>query len=82
MDKLVVVSVKMPEDLYKELTLRIPVGERSNFLRDAIMEKLQNTPRSDKILEIEKKITTLENSVSEIKKHLAELEILTFDKGK
>jgi len=82
MDKLVVVSVKMPEDLYKELTLRIPVGERSNFLRDAIMEKLQNTPRSDKILEIEKKITTLENSVSEIKKNLAELEILTFDKGK
>jgi len=82
MDKSVVVSIKMSEDLCKELALRIPEGERSNFIRDAIMEKLQNTPRSNKILEIEKKIDTLENSVSEIKKYLAELEILTFDKGK
>jgi hypothetical protein len=82
MDKLVAVSVKIPEDLYKELALRIPEGERSNFIRDAIMEKMQNTPRPDKISEIEKKIGTLENSISEIKKYLAELEILTFDKGK
>ena len=82
MDKLIVVSVKMPEDLYKELALRIPEGERSNFIRDAIIEKLQNTPRPDKILELEKKIGALENSLSEIKKYLAELEILTFEKGK
>jgi len=82
MDKLVVVSVKVPEDLYKELSIRIPEGERSNFIRDAIIEKLQNTPRPDKILELEQKIDALENSLSEIKKYLAELEILTFEKGK
>jgi len=82
MDKLVVVSVKMPENLYKELAIRIPEGERSNFIRDAIIEKLQNTPRPDKILELEQKIGALENSLSEIKKYLAELEILTFEKGK
>jgi len=82
MDKLVVVSVKIPENLYKELAIRIPEGERSNFIRDAIMEKLQNTPRPDKILELEQKIGNLENSLSEIRKYLAELEILTFEKGK
>jgi len=82
MDKLVVVSVKMPEDLYKELALRIPEGERSNFIRDAIIEKLQSIPRPDKILELEQKIGALEDSISEIKKYLADLEILTFEKGK
>jgi len=82
MDKLVVVSVKMPEDLYKELAIRIPEGERSIFIRDAIIEKLQSIPRPDKILELEKKIDALENSLSEIKKYLADLEILTFEKGK
>jgi len=82
MDKLVVVSVKMPENLYKELALRIPEGERSNFIRDAIIEKLQNTPKPDKIFELEQKISVLENSLSGIKKYLAELEILTFEKGK
>ena len=82
MDKPVVISAKVPEDLYKELVLRIPEGERSNFIRDAIMEKLQSTPRPDKILELEKKIGALEDSLSEIKKYLAELEILTFEKGK
>lgn len=82
MDKLVVVSVKMPENLYKELAIRIPEGERSSFIRDAIIEKLQNTPKPDKILELEQKIGALENSLSEIKKYLAELEILTFEKEK
>jgi len=82
MDKPVVISAKVPEDLYKEMVLRIPEGERSNFIRDAIMEKLQSTPRPDKILELEKKIGALEDSLSEIKKYLAELEILTFEKGK
>lgn len=82
MDKLVTVSAKIPEDLYKELSLRIPEGERSNFIRDALMEKLQSIPRPDKILDLEKKINALEGSLSEIRKYLAELEILTFDKGK
>jgi hypothetical protein len=72
----------MPEDLCKELAIRIPEGERSNFIRDAIMEKLQSTPRPDKILELEQKIGALEDSLSEIKKFLAELEILTYEKGK
>ena len=82
MEKLTVVSAKIPEKVYKELILRIPEGERSNFIRDAIMEKLQRTPRPDKILELEQKIENLKNDISEIKKSLAELEILTYEKDK
>jgi len=82
MDKQAVVSAKLPVDVYRELTLRIPEGERSNFIRDAIMEKLEKTPRPDKIHELEQKIGKLEADLSEIKKYLAELEVLTFEKGK
>jgi len=82
MEKLKVVSAKIPEKVYKELILRIPEGERSNFIRDAIMEKLQRTPRPDKIFELEQKIENLEDDISKIKKSLAELEILTYEKGK
>lgn len=80
--KVTTISAKMPEEVYQELVLRIPEGERSSFIRDAIIEKLQKTPRPDKILELERKIGKLEESLSEIKRYLAELEILTFDRGK
>jgi len=76
------VSAKIPKEIYKELVLRIPEGERSNFIRDAIMEKLQKTPRPDKIFELEQKIGRLEAELSEVKRYLTELEVLTFDKGK
>jgi len=82
MEKLTVVSAKIPQKVHKELILRIPEGERSNFIRDAIMEKLQRTPRPDKIFELEQKIEDLEDEISNIKKSLAELEILTYEKGK
>ena len=51
MGELKVISAKVPEEVYKEMILRIPEGDRSNFIRDAIMEKLQKTPKPDKILE-------------------------------
>ncbi|MDH5449976.1 MAG: hypothetical protein OEX77_03595 [Candidatus Bathyarchaeota archaeon] len=82
MEKLTVVSAKIPEKVYKELLLRIPEGERSNFIRKAIIEKLQRTPRPDKIFELEQKIADLEDDISKIRKSLAELEILTYEKGK
>ncbi|KPV61916.1 MAG: hypothetical protein AOA66_1588 [Candidatus Bathyarchaeota archaeon BA2] len=82
MNKLAVISAKIPDEVYKELALRIPEGERSNFIREAIIEKLEKTPRPDKILELEQKISKLEADLSEIKKYLAELEVLTYEKGK
>jgi len=82
MEKLRTISVKMPEEVYKEMILRIPEGERSNFIRDAIMEKLQKTPKPDKILELEKRLDKVEKEFSEIKKNLADLELLTYERGK
>lgn len=82
MDKYAVISAKIPNEVYKEFALRIPEGERSNFIREAIMEKLQSVPRPDKVLELEKRIRSLEVDLAEIKRYLTELEVLTFEKGK
>lgn len=82
MDKLTVISAKIPEEVYKELILRVPEGDRSSFIRDAILEKLQKIPRPDKIFELEQKINKLEADLSEIKKYLVELEVLTYERGK
>jgi hypothetical protein len=43
---------------------------------------LEKTPRPDKIFELEQKISRLEVELSEIKRYLAELEVLTYEKGK
>jgi Arc/MetJ-type ribon-helix-helix transcriptional regulator len=77
-----VVSAKIPEEVYKEMVLRVPDGERSDFIRDAIVEKLDKTPKPDRILEIEKRVEKMENELSEIRKYLADLELLTYDRGK
>ncbi|MEM2691762.1 MAG: hypothetical protein QXS01_06670, partial [Candidatus Bathyarchaeia archaeon] len=82
MSELRVISVKIPEEVYQELALRVPEGERSNFIRDAIIEKLQKTPKPDKILEIEKRLERLEAEFSQIRKYLADLELLTYERGK
>lgn len=82
MDQTKAVSTKIPDEVYQEMLLRIPEGERSDFIRDAIMEKLQKTPKADKILQLEKHVNKIENDLSEIKKYLADLELLTYGKGK
>jgi len=82
MNKKVTISVKIPEEAYAEMVIRVPEGERSSFIRDAIIEKLQSIPRSDKILELERKIQKIEGDLSLIKRYLADLEFLTYEKGK
>ena len=77
-----IVTVKMPEEVYKELALRIPEGERSNFIREAVMEKLEKTPKADKLLEFEERMSKIEQSMEEIRKYLADLELLTYQHGK
>jgi hypothetical protein len=64
------------------MLLRVPEGDRSNFIRDAIMEKLQKTPKPDKIFELEHRVAKIETEISEVKKYLADLELLTYDRGK
>jgi Arc/MetJ-type ribon-helix-helix transcriptional regulator len=82
MEKVRVVSVKVPEEVYKEMLLRIPEGERSNFIRDAIQEKLEKTPKPDKILELEQRVGKIEAEFSELRKYLADLELLTYEREK
>lgn len=76
------ISVKVPDEVYKEMVLRVPEGERSSFVRDAIVEKLQKTPKPDKILELEQRLSKMEMEFSEVKKYLADLEMLTYGRGK
>jgi len=82
LDKYAVISARIPDEVYKEFALRIPEGERSDFIRDAIMEKLQRVPRPDKVFDLEKRIKSLEIGLAEVKRYLTELEVLTFEKGK
>jgi len=82
MSDFTVLSVKIPKEVMDELKIRVPEGERSTFIRDAVIEKLEKTPRPDRILDLENRIEKVEKTLSEIKKYLAELEILTYEKGK
>jgi hypothetical protein len=77
-----VVTVKLPKEVFDEMALRIPEGDRSNFIRDAINEKLQGTPKPDRILALEERLDRMEQEFGQIKKYLADLEILTFQHGK
>ncbi len=77
-----VVTVKLPEEVYQELVLRIPEGERSTWLREAIAERLQKTPKPDKLLSLERRMQKVEEEFGQIRKSLADLEILTFQHGK
>jgi metal-responsive CopG/Arc/MetJ family transcriptional regulator len=77
-----VVSVKIPEEVYHEMIIRVPEGDRSNFIREAIIEKLQKTPKADKLLELEARMSKIETEFGEISKYLADLELLTYEHGK
>jgi len=81
-EKLRTMTIKVPEEVYKEVLLRVPEGERSTFVREAIVEKLQKTPKPDKILELEQRVDKIEKEFSEIRKYLADLELLTYKHGK
>jgi Arc/MetJ-type ribon-helix-helix transcriptional regulator len=82
MSEVRVVSIKLPEDVYQEMALRIPEGERSTFIREAISEKLQKTPKADKLLALEERLRKIELEFGQIRKSLADLELLTFEQGK
>lgn len=71
----VVVSVKIPRDVLMSLEKEVSRGKRSEFIRQAIIEKLEgkcinveNSSPSNVILskleELEKRITNLENALS------------------
>ncbi len=73
-----VISAKLPDDVYKELALRVPEGDRSDFIREAILEKLEKTPKADKLLELQGKMERLEQQLADVRKYLSDLELLTY----
>ncbi|MGE5556395.1 MAG: hypothetical protein ACM3UY_09110 [Methanocella sp.] len=77
-----IVTVKLPEEVYQEMALRIPEGDRSDFIREAIADKLQKTPKPDKLLALETRMAQLEEQFGQIKKYLIDLDLLTFQHGK
>jgi Arc/MetJ-type ribon-helix-helix transcriptional regulator len=77
-----IISAKIPEEVYREMILRVPEGDRSNFIREAILEKLQKTPKADKLLELENRMGKMESELGEVRKYLADLELLTYQHGK
>jgi Arc/MetJ-type ribon-helix-helix transcriptional regulator len=77
-----VVTVKLPEQVYQEMALRVPEGDRSDFIREAIAEKLQKTPKPDKLLALEERMGKIEQEFGQIRKYLADLELLTYQHGK
>ncbi|MEM2093597.1 MAG: hypothetical protein QW056_01570 [Candidatus Bathyarchaeia archaeon] len=81
MNELKIISIKIPEEVYRELLLTVPEGQRSSFIRDAIVEKLSRTPKPDKILELESRLKRLEEEYSRVRKYLADLELLTYRRG-
>jgi len=81
MSEMITITVKIPNHIYAELALRVPEGQRSSFIREAIIEKLQKIPRPNKILELEEKIQKMEEEISRIKNFLADLEVLTYSRG-
>ena len=76
-----IISVKVPEEVYQEMALRVPEGDRSSFLREAIAEKLEKTPKADKLLALEERMEKIEAEFAQVRKYLAELEILTYQHG-
>jgi hypothetical protein len=76
------ISVKVPEAVYSELCLRVPEGDRGVFVRDAIVEKLERTPKADRVLELEGRFEKMWQEFAQVKKYLADLEMLTYDHGK
>jgi len=82
MSEVHVVTVKLPDEVFQEMALRIPEGDRSTFIREAIAEKLQKTPKPDALLALQQRMGRLEEEFGQIRKYLSDLEILTFQHGK
>jgi len=75
-------TIRIPKKLLEELELKVPKNRRSVFIREALEEKLQKIPVFIRLREIEDRLQRLEDEVSEVKKVLAEFDLLTYEKEK
>ncbi len=74
----VVISVKIPRDVFGFLEKKVSRGKRSEFIRQAIIEKLE-----DKHLQVENNATSgfLLSKLEELEKRIAQLENALFSKN-
>jgi len=75
-------TVKLPKRLLEELQLRVPRGVRGDFVRDAIAKELEDVPRPDRLSVLEQRIDRAESEIGEVKKTLAQFDILTYEREK
>jgi hypothetical protein len=75
-------TVKLPKNLLEELKLRIPKGVRGNFIKDAIAKELEVVPRPDRLSTLEQRLEKTESEIIELKKTLAQFDILTYEQEK
>jgi len=76
------VTLKLPREILEELQIRIPEGERSDFIREAILEKLKRTPKPNMLLKLEERMKRLEEDLAVIKSSLADMSLLNYEKGR
>lgn len=62
---MVVLTIKVPEQLLEELNKKVSRGKRSAFIKEAIIEKLRQKP-NDK--------TSLENEIEQLRSRVVKLE--------
>ena len=82
MEETTILTVRIPKKLLEELELKIPKNRRSVFVREAIEEKIRKIPVFVRLKEIEDRLERLENEVGEVKKVLAEFDLLTYEREK
>ena len=81
-EKTITISFKVPEEVYKEFQLRVSEGERSTIIREALLEKLSKIPRPDRLYALEERVKNVEDSLSDMKRLLADMQLLTFEREK
>ena len=63
---MVVLTIKVPEQLLEELNKKVSRGKRSAFIKEAIIEKLRQKP--------DDKATNLENEIEQLRSRVVKLE--------
>ena len=63
---MVVLTIKVPEQLLEELNKKVSRGKRSAFIKEAIIEKLRQEPGG--------KATSLENEIEQLRSRIVKLE--------
>ncbi|MFB0562574.1 MAG: ribbon-helix-helix domain-containing protein [Candidatus Lokiarchaeia archaeon] len=71
---MVVLTIKVPEQLLEELNKKVSRGKRSAFIKEAIIEKLRQKPDNEE--------KSLENEIEQLRSRVVKLERVIKKEGK